>query len=81
MIDLTDNIKLVEALAERLGPQGRAMSSTFASMALTQWKPSWPVEMLAKWLGHSQISTTYGIYAHWIAVEPPSAWESVVRNL
>ena len=45
-----------------------ALRHTFASFAL---RSGWPVGQLAKWLGHSDINTTYSIYGHLIAEEPP----------
>ena len=46
-----------------------AVRHTFASFAL---KSGWPVGQLAKWLGHADINTTYSIYGHLIAEEPPA---------
>ncbi len=48
---------------------------TLASMALLHFKPVWDIQFLAKWLGHEDIRTTYKIYGHWIAKEPPSGYE------
>ncbi len=49
-----------------------ALCHTFAFFAL---KSGWPIGQLAKWLGHSdindEIATTYSIYGHLIAEEPP----------
>ncbi len=41
---------------------------TFASFAL---KSGWPITQLAKWLGHSDINTTYSIYGHLPVNAPP----------
>ena len=48
---------------------GHALRHTFASLAL---KSGWPIGQLAKWLGHSDINTTYSIYGHLIAEKPPA---------
>ena len=64
--------KALAALLRDLGiPKQRpvhALRHTFASFAL---KTGWPVGQLAKWLGHSDINTTYAIYGHLVAEEPP----------
>jgi integrase len=64
---------LVALLADLGIPKQRpvhAIRHTFASFAL---KSGWPIGQLAKWLGHSDIvlNTTYSIYGHLIAEEPP----------
>ena len=64
-------------LCERAGVPFRsphALRHTFASHALLIWKPMWPIAVLSKWLGHEDPATTSRIYAHWLAVEAPSAW-------
>ena len=53
----------------QIGPnRTEELGHTFASFAL---KSGWPIGQLAKWLGHSDINTTYSIYGHLIAEEPP----------
>lgn len=47
---------------------------TLASLALLHFDPPWTIEFLAKFLGHSSISTTFKVYGHWIAAEPPSSF-------
>lgn len=47
---------------------------TFATMALLHWQPTWEIARLAKWLGHSDVSTTFRIYGHLIGAEPPSGF-------
>lgn len=48
---------------------------TFASMALQSFDPVWDLGFLAKWLGHSDISTTYKLYWHFLPNKPPSGFE------
>ena len=48
---------------------------SFASMALMHWRPAWPAEILAKWLGHRDINTTFKLYAHWMPTEAPSGYD------
>ena len=47
---------------------------TYASLALTKWKPCWDLYRLSKWLGHADVSITARVYAHFIAEEAPSAY-------
>ena len=67
--------KRLRALCSRVGIPERgphALRHTFATHALLQW--SWDTALVAKWLGHESISTTYRYYGHLIPTEPPAIW-------
>ncbi|MCL5271672.1 MAG: integrase core domain-containing protein [bacterium] len=52
----------------------KSPKAEYAAMALMHFRPPWNPIYLAKWLGHRDINTTFKIYGHWMAKEPPSSY-------
>jgi integrase len=66
--------EMLEGAPNRCG-HPHMLRHSFASLALMHWRPAWDITVLAKWLGHRDINTTYKIYGHWIAQAPPSGYD------